>query len=46
MWTTWANTDAVGAVKNDGRAVLQATIESQKSRVYSCRETPSHRVGG
>jgi hypothetical protein len=40
MWTTWANTDAVGHVKHDGRAVWHATIASQKARVYSCRETP------
>jgi hypothetical protein len=31
MWTTWANTDAVGHVKRDGRAVLHATIASQQA---------------
>jgi hypothetical protein len=45
MWTTWANTNAVGQVKHDGRAVRHATIASQQARVYSWRETPSHRVG-
>ena len=30
MWTTWANTDAVGQVKHDGRAVWHPTIVSRK----------------
>jgi hypothetical protein len=45
MWTTCANTGAVGQVTHDGSAVLHATIASQQARVYSCRETPSYRVG-